>query len=260
MRPVLFQIWGFNIYGYGTMIAIGILSALMLLSYRTKKRGYNEDKIFDMSMLAIVLGVLGGKLLYIITDIKNIIENPAALKDIGSGFVVYGSILGGVLGVYIYCRIKKWDLLKIIDLAIPSLPLAQGFGRIGCFLAGCCYGRETSLPIGVVFPNVPLSLAPIGLHIIPTQIYSSVFDFALAAFLLWYDKKERKSGRLFSMYLIIYSIGRFFVEFLRDDVRGTIGFLSTSQFISLFIIVLGIFLYNYELISIWLKKKRKGSC
>ena len=116
------------------------------------------------------------------------------------------------------------------------------------------------MPIGVIFPNVPLSLAPIGLHIIPTQIYSSVFDFALAAFLLWYDKRERKSGRLFSMYLIIYSIGRFFVEFFRDDVRGNIGFFSTSQFISLFVIVLGVLLYNYKLISIWLKKNRKGSC
>jgi phosphatidylglycerol---prolipoprotein diacylglyceryl transferase len=246
MRPVLFQIWGVKIYGYGAMIALGILTALMLLSYRAKKRGYNEEKIFDMSILAIVFGVLGGKLLYIITNINNIIESPSVLKDVGSGFVVYGSILGGLLGVYIYCRMKKWSLLEIVDLVVPSLPLAQGVGRIGCFLAGCCYGRETSLPIGVIFPSVPLSLAPAGVHLVPTQIYSAVFDFALAAFLLWYDKKERKRGRIFSMYLIIYSIGRFFVEFLRADVRGNVGFLSTSQFISLFIIVLGIFLYNYE--------------
>jgi phosphatidylglycerol:prolipoprotein diacylglycerol transferase len=256
MRPVLFQIWGIKIYGYGLMIALGILAALILLNYRAKKREYNEEKIFDMAILAIVFGVLGGKLMYIITDIKNIIGNPSILKDIGSGFVVYGSILGGLLGVYIYCRMKKWDLLKIVDLVVPSLPLAQGFGRFGCFLAGCCYGRETSLGIGVVFPSNPLSLAPSGIHLLPTQIYSSVFDFCLAGFLLWYDKKERKAGRVFSMYLIIYSIGRFFVEYLRSDVRGNVGVLSTSQFISIFVIILGIFLYNYER----LKKNKKGRC
>lgn len=246
MRPVLFQIGNIKIYGYGAMIALGILAALMLLSYRAKKTEYNEEKIFDMSILAIVLGVLGGKVLYIITDLKNIIANPSILKDVGSGFVVYGSILGGLLGIYIYCKMKKWDLLKIVDLAVPSLPLAQAFGRIGCFLAGCCYGRETSSPIGIVFPNIPLSLAPSAVRLVPTQIYSSIFDFALAAFLLWYDRKERKRGRIFAMYLILYSIGRFFVEFLRADVRGNVGFLSTSQFISLFVIAIGIFLYNYE--------------
>ena len=246
MRPVLFQIGSIKIYGYGAMIALGILAALMLLSYRAKKTEYNEEKIFDMSILAIVLGVLGGKVLYIITDLKNIIANPSILKNVGSGFVVYGSILGGLLGIYIYCRIKRWDLLKVVDLTVPSLPLAQGFGRIGCFLAGCCYGRETTSAIGIVFPNIPLSLAPSAVCLVPTQIYSSIFDFALATFLLWYDRKERKRGRVFAMYLILYSIGRFLVEFLRADVRGNIGFLSTSQFISLFVIVFGIFLYNYE--------------
>jgi len=246
MRPVLFELWGIKIYGYGAMIALGILAAIMLLSYRAKKRGYNEEKIFDMAILAIVFGVLGGKLLYIITDMKNVIANPSVLKDVGSGFVVYGSIMGGFLGLYIYCKKKKWNLLEIVDLVVPSLPLAQGFGRIGCFLAGCCYGRETTPLMGVIFPNNPLCLAPSSVRLIPTQMYSSIFDFALAAFLLWYDKKERKHGRVFAMYLIIYSIGRFFVEFLRADVRGSVGFLSTSQFISLFIIVLGIFLYNYE--------------
>jgi len=257
MKPVLFEIWGIRIYGYGTMIAIGIMVAVILFSNRAKKKGYDEEKTLDMSILAVVLGILGGKLLYIITDIKNIVSNPIDFKELGMGFVVYGAIIGGVLGAYLYCRRKKWSTLKVFDIVIPSLPLAQGFGRIGCFLAGCCYGAETTLPIGVVFKEE--SLAPSGVHLHPTQIYSSIFDFALAGFLLWYSKKERKDGRIFSMYIIIYSIGRFFVEFLRNDPRGNVGTLSTSQFISIFVLIIGIVIYNWDKVKkLMVKDKKEG--
>jgi len=246
MKPVLFEIWGIKVYGYGTMIAIGIIAAVMLFSSRAKKKGYEEEKTLDMSIIAIALGVIGGKLLYIITEMKNIITNGFNFKELGFGFVVYGSIIGGILGAYLYCRMKKWNVLKIFDLVIPGLPLAQGFGRIGCFLAGCCYGAETTSSLSVVFKDIPNSQAPAGIHLHPTQIYSSIFDFALAAFLLWYSKKERKDGRVFSMYLIFYSIGRFCVEFLRNDPRGNVGVLSTSQFISIFILIIGVVIYNLE--------------
>lgn len=242
MKPVLFEIFNINIYGYGTMIAIGICAAILLLARRARQRSYDEDSILNMSIFAIIAGILGGKLLYIITDIKSIMEDPSLLKDIGSGFVIYGAIIGGAIAVFIYCRRKKWSVPKVFDLAIPSIPLAQGFGRIGCFLAGCCYGKETILRIGVEFKNSPF--APSGVHLHPTQIYSSIFDFCLAFFLLWYDRKERKDGRVFSLYVIIYSIGRFLVEFLRDDPRGFVGVLSTSQFISIFTLIIGIFFFH----------------
>jgi phosphatidylglycerol:prolipoprotein diacylglycerol transferase len=236
------------------MIALGIIAAVLLLNYRAKKRGYDEDSILNMAIIAVILGVVGGKLLYIITELKNIISDPSQLKDLGSGFVIYGSIIGGIFGVYIYSKRKQWKMGKILDLIIPSLPLAQGFGRIGCFLAGCCYGRPTNSIIGVTFKEG--SLGPLNTSVYPTQIFSSVFDFALAIFLLWYDKKERKTGRVFSLYLIIYSIGRFAVEFIRDDPRGSVGVLSTSQFISLFIVILGICIYNYDKIKKLIAKEK----
>jgi phosphatidylglycerol:prolipoprotein diacylglycerol transferase len=248
MKSVLLRLFGINIYGYGTMIAIGICAALLLLNYRARKRQYDEDSVLNMSMLAIILGIMGGKLLYILTDIKAIIADVSILAEVGSGFVIYGAIIGGVLGVFIYSKRKGWDVLRIFDLVIPAVPLAQGFGRIGCFLAGCCYGSPTNLTIGVQFPEDSL-YAPSGIHLHPTQIYSSIFDFALAFFLLWYDKKERKKGRLFSMYVIIYSVGRFFVEFLRDDPRGSVGIFSTSQFISIFTVIIGIVLFNIHRIK-----------
>ncbi len=242
MKPILFKVFGLNVYGYGMMIAIGICAALILLSYRSKKKGYDEDSILNMAIIAIIAGIMGGKVLYIITEIKNIINNINILKDIGSGFVIYGAILGGALGVFFYSKKKGWNILQVFDLIAPTVILAQGFGRIGCFLAGCCYGKETKLPIGVDFTNSLFVQSGIIRH--PTQLYSSAFDFALAFFLLSYDRKERKDGKVFSLYVILYSIGRFFVEFLRDDPRGAVGVLSTSQFISIFTLIFGIVIYN----------------
>ncbi|RXM77864.1 prolipoprotein diacylglyceryl transferase [Clostridium tetani] len=244
MKPVLFELFGLKIYGYGAMIALGILAAVILLDKRSKKRGYNEDHIFNMGIVGIIGGILGGKLLYIIVDIKNIIDNPEILKDLGNGFVIYGAIIGGAISVYLYCKKKNWDVLKMLDLVVPSVALAQGFGRIGCFLAGCCYGKPTKLPIGVMFTNSPF--APSNIHLHPTQIYSSIFDFLLAFFLLWYSRKAEKSGRVFSLYVIIYGVGRVIVEFLRGDPRGNVSMLSTSQFISLFTIIIGIFVFNID--------------
>lgn len=246
MRPVLFSVFGVNVYGYGTMIAIGICSAVILLGHRAKQRGYNEDHIFNMSIIAVISGVIGGKLLFIITEITSIIKDPAILKDIGNGFVVYGSVIGGAVAVYFYSKRRKWNTLKIFDMVIPTVALAQGFGRIGCFLAGCCYGKETALPIGVEFRNSLFAPPNVIRH--PTQIYSSCFDFLLALFLLWYDRKNHREGRTFALYVIIYSAGRFLVEFLRDDPRGAVGVLSTSQFISIFTFIAGIIFFNFHLV------------
>ena len=248
MKEILFEIFGVKIYGYGLMIAIGLMCGILLFSKRAKDKNYNEDHIFNMTILTIIAGILGGKILYIITDFQYIKENPSIIfKDFGLGFVIYGAIIAGILSIYFYCKFKKWDVLEVLDLVVPSLALAQGFGRIGCFLAGCCYGAKTNLPIGIEFPKD--SLAPSGIHLYPTQIMSSVFDFGLALFLFWYSKKAKSNGRVCAMYLIVYSIGRFLVEFLRNDPRGQVWMLSTSQFISIFTLILGIILYNFDKIK-----------
>jgi len=242
MRIILFEIFGIQIKSYGLMIAIGIIVAATLFINKGKKKGLDEDSLLNLIIFAILGGMLGGKGLFIITEFKNIINEPSILLNFGYGFVIYGAIGGGALAMYLYCRRKKWNIIEMIDITVPGLAIAQGFGRIGCFLAGCCYGEETTSPLGVVFPEN--SLAPSGIHIHPTQIYSSIFDFLLGFILLYYSKKERKNGKVMGLYLIIYSIGRFLVEFLRDDSRGNVGVLSTSQFIAIFTLVLGIIIFN----------------
>lgn len=156
--------------------------------------------------------------------------------------MVYGGIIGGVLAALLYCRFKKLNFWDYFDIVLPSVAVAQGFGRIGCFLAGCCYGRETNSFFGIAFTHS--DYAPNGVKLLPTQLFSAAGMFLIAGFLFWYAKKERKKGQVGALYLILYSIGRFIIEFFRDDYRGAVGFLSTSQFISLFILATGVLLFR----------------
>ena len=146
-----------------------------------------------------------------------------------------------MLTSYVYCRLKKADFVSYLDLVLPAVAFAQGCGRIGCFFAGCCYGRETDFPLHIVYWQS--EYAPNGVKLIPTQIYSSIGDFAIAFVLMAYAKRAPKRGKVAAGYCILYSIGRFVIEILRNDYRGAVGFLSTSQVISIFILLLGIAMY-----------------
>ena len=145
MKNELLTIGNITIYGYGLMIAIGVISAYLMSEFRAKRNGLDENHIFPLLIWGVLSGIIGAKLLYYITIIDEIIADPSlVIKNISDGFVVYGGIIAGILAGYIYCRVKKLEFWKYLDIVVPSIALAQGFGRIGCFLAGCCYGRETT--------------------------------------------------------------------------------------------------------------------
>lgn len=231
MKNELLHIGPFTIYGYGLMIAIGVISAYFTAEYRAKKQGLDPDRVFGLVVCAVLGGFLGAKLLYFITELPAIIKNPSLLLDLSNGFVVYGGIIGGIFCCLVYCRKKGMVFLKYFDLVMPSVALAQGFGRIGCFLAGCCYGEETDSPIGIVFHES--AYAPNGVKLIPTQLISSGLDFLHFLVLIWLARRVKADGQVAGCYLIFYSVGRFILEFFRGDmIRGNVGVLSTSQFIS----------------------------
>ncbi|MCI6813157.1 MAG: prolipoprotein diacylglyceryl transferase [Lachnospiraceae bacterium] len=232
----LFSIGPVTIRGYGLMIGLGIVAAILLGEYRAKKRGLNGEAIYGLTFFAVVTGFAAAKLLFILTQWENFLKNPKAYLSF-EGFVVFGGIIGAILSLYLYCRVKKLDLLDYLDLMAPSVALAQAFGRVGCFLAGCCYGRETDSCIGVVFTHS--AYAPNGVKLLPTQLFMSAGDLLLMLILLWYSSKERMKGRTTMLYLILYSLGRFALEFLRNDNRGTVGILSTSQFIGILTAIAG---------------------
>ena len=241
MKNELFSIGPITIYGYGLMIAIGVLAAYFSATYRSKKYALDPDKVFYVTVWAVIGGFGGAKLLYLITQLPAILKDPSLLKDARNGFVVYGGIIGGILAAWLYCKVAKLKFIKYFDLVMPSVALAQGFGRIGCFLAGCCYGKETNSAFSITFHDS--GFAPNGVALIPTQIYSSILDFIHYGILLFILKKQKKDGETAAAYLIFYSAGRFVLEFFRGDLaRGSVGALSTSQFISLFTFVVGIVL------------------
>ncbi|MDD5805280.1 prolipoprotein diacylglyceryl transferase [Blautia sp. HCP3S3_H10_1] len=245
MKNELLKIGPFTVYGYGLMIAIGILAAYFTGEARAKKRKLPYEHVFYLVVWCVLGGFLGAKILYWITEWKSIAENPGFLRDtLTDGFVVFGGIIGGIITAYVYCKVEKLDFLRFFDTLMPSVALAQGFGRIGCLLAGCCYGKETSSHLSITFQDS--AFAPNGIALIPTQIYSSILDFLHYGLLLLILKRQKKDGETAAAYLIFYSAGRFILEFFRGDLaRGSVGVLSTSQFISLFTFAAGVILLVY---------------
>lgn len=239
MKNELLTIGPVTVYGYGLMIAIGALSAYITSEYRAKKRGMQYELVFNLFIWALVGGILGAKLLYLITQLKAIIADPTLLLDISHGFVVYGGIIGGIISGFLFTKKHKLNFLEYFDLVMPSIALAQGFGRLGCLLAGCCYGNETNSAFHLIFRES--EFAPNNVPLIPTQPISSVLDFLNFFVLIMIAKRSKAKGQVAGFYLTFYSAGRFILEFFRGDlVRGTVGPLSTSQFIAIFLFVIGL--------------------
>ncbi len=232
-----------TLHMYGIMVALGFLLALALCLHRGKKRVLNGDIIYGIFFCAVFGGMAGSRLLYYIVELPHILKNPSILWDFKNGYVVYGGIIGGILTSFIYCKIKGQRFLTYFDLVMPEVALAQGVGRLGCFFAGCCYGRETDSWFGITFHHS--AFAPNGVKLFPTQLVSSAGDFLICAFLLFYARKQRKEGRVAAAYLMLYGTGRFVIEFFRNDYRGSVGVLSTSQLISIAIVTTGVLLWNY---------------
>lgn len=242
MKNELLTIGPFTVYGYGLMIAVGIVAGCLVAEYRARRQGLDSEQIFPMILWCLLGGFLCAKLLFWITEWKSIVQDPGFMMEtLSSGFVVFGGIIGGILTGVLYCRIRKLAFLKYADVILPSVALAQGFGRIGCFLAGCCYGKETNSVLSVTFQNS--AYAPNHVALIPTQLYSSGLDFLHFLLLLLIAHNKKADGQVTACYLIFYSVGRFVIEFFRGDIiRGSVGILSTSQFISIFTGISGILL------------------
>ncbi len=256
MSNELFSIGPITVYAYGLMIGIGIIAAFIAGHLRAEKLGLESDKLMDLIIACVVVGFASAKVLYWITIFPEIIADPSVItSSLGSGFVVYGGIIGGIVGGYLFCRYQKYSFPRYADLMLPSVALAQGFGRIGCAIAGCCYGAQADCFCSIVYTNS--GIAPNGVPLIPTQAISAGLNFLHFAVLVLIASKCKKPGVVSGCYLIFYSIGRFVIEMFRGDlIRGQVGTFSTSQFISLFIVVLGIAVVAY---SCWHDAKAKPS-
>ncbi len=235
---------------YGLMIAVGILACFGLLFWYGKKKKIEErflDLVFYLAIAAIALG-FGSAALFQAT--YNYIENPAAGFNFDGGITFIGGLIGGagtfLAGYFIFRKRYETKLVDVISFLPCCILVAHAFGRVGCFFAGCCYGKPTDSFLGVQFPDLPYKVHP-------TQLYEAVFLFALLAVCLYLVMKKDFKHNL-SLYLIAYGIFRFCIEFLRDDDRGQlIGNLSPSQFWSILMVAMGVGVY---FLLQWAYKKR----
>ena len=227
-----------TIHMYGLMIGIGFAAAYFICCLRAKKKGLSEDIIWGILLCALAGALIGTRLLFYLVSLPQIWETPSILWNFKNRYVVYGGIIFGVLFGYMYCKRKKVSFLQYFDLVMPSVSIAQGFGRIGCFFAGCCYGQQTDSWFHIIYTHS--NFAPNNIPLIPTQLVSSAGNFIIAGILFWYDSKTEKDGTVGALYMILYSIGRFIIEIFRNDFRGEWGGWSTSQLISVFILLLGV--------------------
>lgn len=240
MHPILFEIGSFTIYTYGFCIAIGALLGLSYMTWQGKKQfGLSFDTTNSLFIFIVLAAIAGGKVFFFFEDPVYYLKNLNKLFT-GSGFVFYGSFLFAVPVMLWFFRRHKIPTLAMLDVMAIVTCIVHGFGRIGCFMAGCCHGKPTESIVGIMFTNPVCQAEPLNTALHPTQLYEAGLIFSLL--MLLYSLKTRKqfNGQLFLLYLIIYALGRAVLEIFRGDVaRGFIisDWLSHSQFISMIIIV-----------------------
>ncbi|MGE5347325.1 MAG: prolipoprotein diacylglyceryl transferase [Acidithiobacillales bacterium] len=238
MHPELIRIGSFVIPSYGVMLAIAFLAAIWLLRRRAPSFGVSPDAASDVGIWLLLSGLLGAKLLLLVVEGPRYLSSWAEFVEfLRSGGVFYGGLIGAVAALVVLLRRRRIGFWTFADMAAPAAALGHAIGRIGCFLAGCCWGRECSLPWAVTFTN-PVAArnvgVPLDVPLHPTQLYESAGLFALCGLLLAVGKRLRP-GQTFALYLGAYALLRFTIEFFRGDPRGTVfgGALSTSQLIAL---------------------------
>ena len=258
MYPILIKIGSVTIYTYGFMIAMGFLVGISLASRQGEKEGIDPAIISDLGFYILISAIIGSRLFFVMVYWKEFAGNPLKIVKIWEGgLVFYGGLIGAGLTMLYFVRRKGLKLLQTLDILAPSAAIGQGIGRLGCFAAGCCHGKETSLAWAVTFTD-PRCLAPVGIPLHPTQIYASIDLFFIFGLLILVRRFKKYQGQIAACYFVLIPIHRFFIEFLRGDDRGTVEMLSwtfsTSQFVSLILFALGLSWFFYGL----LKNRRPG--
>ncbi len=232
---IAFQIGIFTVRWYAICICLGIIAALIVASYLAKKAGIDQDHILNLAILAVIFGILGARLYYVLFNWAYYSQNWGQIFKIWQGgLAIHGAIIAGILIAYVYCKKKKLSFWQLIDCLVPGLILAQGFGRWGNYFNQEAYGYPTDLPWAMYID---------GAYRHPTFLYESVWDIAGFIVLIWLGSKfsKRREGDIFAIYLIFYSLGRVVVESFRTDSL-MLGPLRQAQVISIAAIILGVVL------------------
>ena len=242
MYPLLIEFGPISIYSYGVLLAAAYLIGLWFASVRAKNSGLDGTRVTDLGIYIIISALIGAKLLLIVVEFDHFVANPASFWTVlRSGGVFYGGLLLAIVVAFLYMRRHRLPFWTTCDAFAPGIALGQSIGRIGCLMAGCCYGKPSDLPWGFTFTN-PLASSnvgtPLNVALHPTQLYESFAVLIILGLLLITEKRGFTfPGRTFWTYLLLYPVARFCIEFFRGDPRGMIfEFWSTSQFVSIMLI------------------------
>lgn len=254
MHPILIKIGSFQMPTYGLLLALALLTAIITADRLGRREGFDGGRMLDFSTWIIVVGLVGAKILMIISDWGYYRQNPGeifSLNTLEAGGVFYGGFIAAALFAVWYVRTYHLPPLKMFDIYAPAIALAQSVGRLGCFSAGCDYGTRTTSFLGVVFTNPyshEVTGVPLNVRIHPTQLYESLATLIIGVILLWRFGRKKRDGEIFLLYVVLYAVARFFLEFLRgDEDRGFVfnHLLSTSQFIAILAVLFSIGLWIY---------------
>jgi len=242
MHPILISIGSFHLPTYGVLLVTAILGGIFTAMRLGRRVGMESALILDFCTWLILVALVGAKVLMILTDWSYYRANPSeifSLSTLMAGGVFYGGFLAALFFTVWYVRVQKLSFWKLTDVLAPGVALGQSVGRLGCFSAGCDYGKPTAASWGVVFSSTfahEVTGVPLGQRLHPTQIYESLATFLIFGLLVWWFPKKQRDGDVFLGYMGLYATARFFLEFLRgDEDRGFVfnHLLSTSQFIAL---------------------------
>jgi phosphatidylglycerol:prolipoprotein diacylglycerol transferase len=245
MHPILFEIGDWPVYSYGVLLAAAYLVALQMAVVRARHRGIDGTRVMDLGIYLIIAALVGAKLMLVIVDFDYFMSQPQELLSlVRAGGVFYGGLLAALGVAIVLVRRYGLRIWATADLFAPGIALGHVIGRLGCLLAGCCYGRPADVPWAITFTN-PLAASnvgtPLGVPLHPTQLYDAGAELLIMIVLLVTERRGRTfEGRTFWLYMLLYGISRFIIEFYRGDDRGTIAGISTSQAVSLVIVPLAI--------------------
>src|SRR6267143_1434485 len=250
MYPRLFELGPITVYTYGVLLAAAYLFGLKLAMVRAKARGLDANRVLDLGIYIIISALIGAKLLLLVTDFRTFTANPRELLTLArSGGVFYGGLILAVTVALIYIHRIGLPLWTTCDVFAPGIALGHVVGRFGCLFAGCCFGKPTSLPWGITFTDTFAATnvgTPLNTPLHPTQLYEAGAELLILLVLLRTERKGRPfPGRTFWLYMLLYAISRFVIEYFRGDERGTVGIFSTSQFISVILAPLAVVMLIY---------------
>ena len=243
MFPKLISVGSFYIPTYGVLVALGFLSGLGITLRLARRAGLAADKITNLAIYCVMAGILGAKLFMILFDLDEYIHHPGeifSMETLQAAGVFHGGFIVAFIFAAIYMNRQHLPVLKTMDVFAPGIVLGQGIGRIGCFAAGCCWGKECDLPWGVRFRSDFAAPVPLNKTLHPAQLYESAADILIFAFLYHRAQQKHTAGQVIALYLVLYSTARFIIEFFREHEQALIGPFSLTQWLALLLCGVGI--------------------